>query len=84
MVLLLDNNTDFKARTKRGETALHFAAAAGHIIIIQALIEEGADVIRSDSARRTTMRQGCIRLRKDFHRTWPFKHRRKVFGKRIC
>ncbi len=34
---------DINARTRKGETALHFAASLGHMALVEALVQAGAD-----------------------------------------
>jgi ankyrin repeat protein len=53
--LLLENGAEADAVGPRGRTALHYAAAAGHVAVIGVLLEFGADVSVKDEAGATPL-----------------------------
>jgi len=55
LTLLVEFNADVNAENENGETALHAAAEAGHLQIIEFLIRNGARVSKINNKRETAM-----------------------------
>ena len=45
---LLEKGADRNQKAHCGNTALHFAAECGHVVIVQELLEKGAEVSRNE------------------------------------
>ncbi|MDR3634465.1 MAG: ankyrin repeat domain-containing protein [Isosphaeraceae bacterium] len=57
---LLKGNPDLaRATTRDGMTALHFAAMAGHLDVVDILLRSGADVNARDHRGRTALMEAC-------------------------
>ena len=53
--LLLDNGADVNAVGPRGRTALHYAAAAGHLALMDVLLDAGADAALTEETGATPL-----------------------------
>lgn len=53
--LMKIKDIDFAAQNKEGKTALHYAAAAGHLEIVRSLIKKGIDVKAQDKSGKTAL-----------------------------
>jgi hypothetical protein len=57
--MLLDAGCDVNAKEMRGQTAMHWAAAEGNVIMVQFLQRHGADIYAKDDRQKTPLHRAA-------------------------